>query len=291
MKPGVTSNNAEQIRDYKLSADKTELFIFTLCHQHTGANLDGPALEIRVTSPQEDMIRIQAVHFKGDRKKYVKFDLDDRQLPLEYAEDEENITVTSGKTSLVIKKTVPCSFTYYYDGRKLTEIGSRYGTAMLSFMDTPEGPFMRGQLQVDVGENIYGLGERFTPFVRNGQNVEIWNEDGGTSTEISYKNIPFYLSSNNYGVLVNEAGPVSFEVCSESVTKVQFSVPGQRLDFIVIGAPDRKGVLSRYTALAGRPALPRPGPSVFGSAPPSLRITTKRPSPVLSTACTSAIFL
>lgn len=256
LKPGVSTHNCEQIRDHKLSADKKELRLFILDHRRTGANLDGPALELTVTAPQADMIRIQAVHFKGDRKKYVKFDINDLSLPLDYVEDSETITVASGKTSLVIKKTTPCSFTYYYDGKKLTQIGSRYGTAMLSFMDTPEGPFMRGQLQVDVGEKIYGLGERFTPFVRNGQNVEIWNEDGGTSTEISYKNIPFYLSSNNYGVLVNEAGPVSFEVCSESVTKVQFSVPGQRLDFIVIGAPDRKGVLSRYADLTGHPALP-----------------------------------
>ena len=115
---------------------------------------------------------------------------------------------------------------------------------------------MRGQMQVDVGEKLYGLGERFTPFVKNGQVVDMWNEDGGTSSEISYKNIPFYLSNRNYGVLVNEAGPVSFEVCSEAVTKVQFSVPGQRLDYVVLGAPDRKGVLTRYTALTGRPALP-----------------------------------
>ena len=63
MKPGVKSCNAEQIRDYRLSADKTEFYIFTLCHQYTGANLDGPALEIRVTSPQPDMIRLQTVHF------------------------------------------------------------------------------------------------------------------------------------------------------------------------------------------------------------------------------------
>ena len=256
MKPGVKSNNAEQIRDCRLSADGTELLIFTLCHQYTGANLDGPALEIRVTSPQEDMIRLQTVHFKGDRRKYRKFDIDDRRLPLAYAEDENSITVTSGRTSLVIAKTIPCSFTYLYDGKKITAIGDFSGRPMLSYMDTPEGPFMRCQLEVDVGEKIYGMGERFTPFVRNGQVVDIWNEDGGTSSEISYKNIPFYLSSRNYGVLVNEAGPVSFEVCSEAVTKVQFSVPGQRLDFIVIGAPDRKGVLERYTALVGRPALP-----------------------------------
>ena len=256
LKPSVTAYNCEQIRDYRLSSDGCALTLFALPHRNTGPCLDSTALELKVTSPQPDMIRVQAVHFKGDRKKYAKFQIEDLRLPLDNQEDETAITVTSGKTSLVITKTIPCSFTYYYDGQYLTQIGSRYGTALLSYIETPEGNFMRGQLQVDVGEKIYGLGERFTPFVRNGQVVEMWNEDGGTSTEISYKNIPFYLSSRNYGVLVNEAGPVSFEVCSEMVTRVQFSIPGQRLDFIVIGAPDRKGVLSRYASLAGRPALP-----------------------------------
>ncbi len=51
-------------------------------------------------------------------------------------------------------------------------------------------------------KKVYGLGERFTPFVRNGQTVDIWNEDGGTCTEISYKSIPFYITNRNYGVLV-----------------------------------------------------------------------------------------
>ena len=47
-------------------------------------------------------------------------------------------------------------------------------------------------LAIDVDEYIYGLGERFTPFVKNGQTVEMWNEDGGTASEIAYKNIPSY---------------------------------------------------------------------------------------------------
>ena len=34
------------------------------------------------------------------------------------------------------------------------------------------------QLAIDVDECIYGLGERYTPFVKNGQMVEMWNEDG-----------------------------------------------------------------------------------------------------------------
>ena len=103
---------------------------------------------------QEDMIRLQTIHFKGDRRKYRKFELDDRRLPLEYAEDEGVITVTSGKTSLVITKAIPCRFTYLYDGKKITGIGDFAGRPMLSYMATPEGPFMRGQLEVDVGEKI-----------------------------------------------------------------------------------------------------------------------------------------
>ena len=53
---------------------------------------------------------------------------------------------------------------------------------------------------------MYGLGERFTPFVKNGQSVESWNEDGGTSSDQAYKNIPFYLTQPGYGVLVNHPG-------------------------------------------------------------------------------------
>lgn len=256
MKPGVTTCNCEQIREVRLSADRTELYLFVVPYRREERSMDGPAQELTISSPQPDMIRLQTVHFKGDRRKMPKFELDDQRCPLEVSETGDEITVVSGSIRLVIRKKNPCSFTYYYGDRKLTSIGNRYGSSMLSYVSTPEGPFMRCQLQVDVGEKLYGMGERFTPFVKNGQTVEMWNEDGGTSSELSYKNIPFYLSNRDYGVLVNDPGPISFEVCSEAVTKVQFSVPGQRLDYIVIGGPDRKGVLTRYTALTGRPSLP-----------------------------------
>jgi len=256
MKPGYVSYNAEQIREVRISPDHRQVYLFIVPYRKDERSMDGPVLEVTVTSPMEDMIRLQTVHFKGDRKKKPKYDLDDRKVPMHVEDDGENLTIASGETRLEIHKKNPCSLCYFYQNQPLTQIGERFGSPMLSYISTPEGPFMRCQLQVDVGEKIYGLGERFTPFVRNGQVVDIWNEDGGTSSEISYKNIPFYLSSRNYGVLVNEAGPVSFEVCSEAVTKVQFSVPGQRLDYIVIGAPNRKGVLERYTALTGRANLP-----------------------------------
>ncbi len=36
--------------------------------------------------------------------------------------------------------------------------------------------FMLNELSLGVGETVYGLGERFGPFVKNGQSVSIWNQ-------------------------------------------------------------------------------------------------------------------
>ena len=114
---------------------------------------------------------------------------------------------------------------------------------------------MHEQLDLGVGELIYGLGERFGPLVKNGQSVDIWNADGGTSSEQAYKNVPFYLSNRGYGVLVNDPGHVSFEIGSEAVERVQFSVAGEELEYFVIAGPTPKDVLERYTALTGRPPI------------------------------------
>lgn len=115
--------------------------------------------------------------------------------------------------------------------------------------------YMLAQLDLGVHEKLYGLGERFGPFVKNGQTVDIWNEDGGTSSELAYKNIPFYLSSNRYGVFVRHAGKVSFELQSERTTRVNISVPGQELEYFVVYGSTPKEVLRRYTTLTGQPSL------------------------------------
>jgi alpha-D-xyloside xylohydrolase len=255
LKPGVQRYNCEQIRGVTVAPDKTSVQLFAVKYRQDERSMDGPAMELTVSSPQPDILRLQAVHFKGGRRKMPAFALSDAACPLDVQETAEAVTVTSGETALRITKR-PCSFTYTCRGQVITRVGDRYGSPLLSYMTTPDGAYMRAQLDVDVGEKVYGLGERFTPFVKNGQTVDIWNEDGGTSSEISYKNIPFYITNRGYGVLVNDSGPVSFEVCTESVTRVQFSVPGEKLDYMVIGGGDMKAVLRNYTALAGRPALP-----------------------------------
>ena len=129
----------------------------------------------------------------------------------------------------------------------------------MAYMQTVDrGNHVVEQLSLGVGECVYGLGERFTAFVKNGQVVEITNKDGGTASEQAYKNIPFYLTNRGYGVLVNETGPVSFEIASEKVARVQFSIEGESLEYFLIHGPTPKDILRKLTTLTGRPALPPP---------------------------------
>jgi alpha-D-xyloside xylohydrolase len=51
---------------------------------------------------------------------------------------------------------------------------------------------------------------------------------------------------------------VEFEIATEYVSQVQFSVPGESLDYYFFYGPDPKDVLDKYTRLAGRPAVPPP---------------------------------
>ena len=251
--PGVEIADCVQIREVKIERDR--VYLYAVPYFQDDRAMGGPVLELFLSSPQPDILRTQVYHFMGSAKKEPRFELNECSQPLDVQEFEGGLSIRSGKTELRITKR-PASFTYYYEGKFLTRVGDRFGHAMLSTVKTPEGPFMRCQLDLDIGEKVYGLGERFTPFVKNGQVVDMWNEDGGTCSEIAYKNIPFYMTNRGYGVLVNSSDKVSFEVCSEVVTRMQFSLPGEKLDFLLIGGGDGKTVLQNYTALTGRPALP-----------------------------------
>ena len=125
-----------------------------------------------------------------------------------------------------------------------------------NYPQDPNRTYIREQLKTDIGECIYGFGEKFTPFVKNGQVVEIWNSDGGTCSDQSYKNIPFYISSKSYGVFVNSSDKVSFEVNSDTVSKVTFTQPGEELEYFIIGGENLEDVLKHYTDLTGKPSLP-----------------------------------
>jgi alpha-D-xyloside xylohydrolase len=106
-------------------------------------------------------------------------------------------------------------------------------------------------------ERIYGLGEKFTGLDKRGQEVTSWvTQANGVGTERAYKNVPFYLSTRGYGLLVDTYSKVNFRFGSESTLSTAISVQNDTFRFYFVNGPEPKSVIERYTALTGRPHRP-----------------------------------
>lgn len=210
----------------------------------------GPVITVRCFSPMPNVIGVDITHFSGGMPAEPNFALDHvDDVDCEVAVDETTARLVSGELSVSLNRRDPWRMDFHGAGRHLTS-SSPQAMAIINF----EGRhYVREQLDLGVGHHVFGLGERFGPLVKNGHTVDIWNKDGGTSSEQAYKNIPFFLTDAGYGVFVNHPGRVSFEVASESTSRIQFSIESQSLQYFVIYGPTPKAILRRYTKLTGRP--------------------------------------
>ena len=212
--------------------------------------LNLPTFNVDITTPAEGVIRVRAEHWQGATE-YPGFPLNaDEPGNRDYVTVQANgngdgevgvngadVTLTTGGLTAKVVKGAPWNLTFIgEDGKVLTESAgkslgrfklgaesnvtaqpvSEFGVTMDGSARDESDVFIAIQLHLSVGEDVYGLGERFGAYVKNGQSVDIWNEDGGTASEQGYKDIPFYMTSNGYGVLVNNRGHVSFEIGSEN---------------------------------------------------------------------------
>jgi len=107
-------------------------------------------------------------------------------------------------------------------------------------------------------EHLYGFGEQFTEFDVRGQTVEAWvTQPNGAETGHAYKNVPFYLSTNGYGLFVDTTSKVTFDVGDSSVVSHDVTVADDTFSFVFIGAGTFPAILETYTALTGRaPRVP-----------------------------------
>lgn len=229
--------------------------------------LDVSTITTEFTSIRKNVISVRSYHFEAYEKGEPRFELHEDYQPVEVIIGPDEAVMTAGAVAVRVDRK-DFKITFEAEGRELTSIGFRnlgymqYDRKVLTkfpeenYMAADYKPYMMTELSLSPGECVYGLGERFTAFVKNGQVVDCWNEDGGTASQISYKNIPFYMTSKNYGVFVDHSDNVSFEIASEKVENVGFSVPGEEIRYHVIYGKTMKNILETYTDLTGKPALP-----------------------------------
>ena len=250
----VTPVYPSRVDNVSLEPRRIVFDVSTRLEEARWATLEGHMFTVEITSPLPGVLRACVTHHKGRVLRGPAFPLNLQPTELAATETDQEVTVQSGPVGLRIQKK-PWSLEFFEvtTSRVLT----RSPFKGLGLMDKQgHGWFMRDQLTLGVGEQIYGLGERFQAFARTGQVVDMWNADCGTCSDKAYKNVPFFLSSKGYAILVNSSDRVSFEIGTEQVNRAQFAVPGHDLDYFFIHGPSPKQVLERLGALSGRPALP-----------------------------------
>jgi alpha-D-xyloside xylohydrolase len=255
IQPGLSLIHPVQVFDVEQQGNEMVVYAGMKDVRERGNQLDTPLFTLRFFSPQEGVVGVRIEHFQGAVNNGPHYPLNVLQdVKVTMQNTEAFAELKSGNLAVRVTKGLDWALDFLRDGVRIT------GSAVKNNGYVQDGntgnTHMFERLDLGVGETVYGLGERFTALVKNGQTVDTWNRDGGTSTEQSYKNIPFYLTNRGYGVLVNHPECVSFEVGSEKVSKVQFSVAGEYLEYFVIDGPTPKAVLDRYTRFTGRPALP-----------------------------------
>ena len=230
-------------------------------------SLDITVLYLDFTAQGENDIEMKVTHFFGYDNHEPRFELTPHPFEPVTEVTEREAVLKAGELSVHIDRET-CAVSFYagdqfLTGTKFRNIGyMRVNRQPVPLRMEPEyfkqkwDPYMLTELSVRPGETLYGFGERFSPFVKNGQTVNIWHEDGGTASDIGYKDIPFYVSSEGYGVFCDSTGPVSYEVCSEKTGYVGCSVPGEQIRLHVLYGDTPKELMRVYTDLTGKPALP-----------------------------------
>jgi len=254
IKEGIQAHFAACPAEIEQQGDELVVYVPEKPIRHRGDTLNMQLLTVRHSSPMKNVIRVRISHFEGGLDNRPNFPLEcDLSFKPSIRIQEKEAVLESGDLTVSVERGDRWNITFLGGGKPITKNLSRSAGYMLN---NDKQPYIKDELSLSVGELVYGLGERFVPFIKNGQTVDIWNADGGTASEQAYKNIPFYMTNKGYGVFINDPGKVSLEVGSEKTARVQFCVSGEYLEYFIIYGPQPKAVLERYTALTGRPAMP-----------------------------------
>ncbi|KFY47943.1 hypothetical protein V495_01717 [Pseudogymnoascus sp. VKM F-4514 (FW-929)] len=256
-----------------------------------GDTLNKPTITVQLSSPSPGIIAGSAYHFRGVVPKLPRFELfpEPEKGPsslqtgdITHDPESNTVSLSSGSVRAVLNKN-PNSLSISYRSKEndaeLTDLGmsciqyiinppnavpSYPPIASTTIADpyyrgppiTSRRPHMAVSFGLQVGELVYGLGERFGPFAKNGQHIELWNEDAGTASPYAYKNVPFYLTNRGYGVFFDHSDGLSVEIQNEKLAKVQVSVQGEEVRWYIIYGPTPKEILAKYAKLTGRSPLP-----------------------------------
>ena len=174
------------------------------------------------------------------------------------------ITAETARLKLIFRKC-PWEMRVELDGEILTmeqirdhNVDQKYKAVPVGFTTDEAGQVINTfeTMYLYADEAFYGFGEKFNSFNKRGQRVTVWQRDAqSTNSDISYKGMPYFMSSSGYSILLNTFTRTHFNMGATSGVSYTMETEDPCLDYYMFCNRDYKGLLRDYTALSGRSAM------------------------------------
>ena len=179
-------------------------------------------------------------------------------------EDDLFITAKTDRLKLSFRKC-PWEMRIELDGELLTleqikdhNVDQKYKAIPVGFTRDSSGKVLNvfETMYLYSDEQFYGFGEKFDSFDKRGKTVTVWQRDAqSTNSDISYKGMPYFMSSAGYSVLMNTFTRTHFNMGASSGVSYTMEAEDPVLDYYMFCNRDPKGLIRDYTALSGRSAM------------------------------------
>ncbi|RMH96357.1 MAG: DUF5110 domain-containing protein [Calditrichaeota bacterium] len=176
-------------------------------------------------------------------------------VPLDYAEDDSTLTLSSSRITLIIEKS-PCRLVVLDKaGNVINKDDPGMGIGW-------DGKEVRCWKTISPEERFFGLGEKTGNVNKRGREYVMWNSDTpGYSNQADplYQSIPFFIGlreGNAYGIYLNNSYRTTFNMGAGNRRYYSFSADGGNLDYFFIYGPEIPRVVQLYSELTGKMPLP-----------------------------------
>ena len=221
-------------------------------------------VEIMLCSPKIFRLRMTAVTPFPDTETFMVVKKDWPPVNFSLEEDEETMHIKTAALTIAVRKN-PCQLQVFDPSGQTVFSQHIYGhhrvfypVFPLGFLQTEDGKtFVYESVDLAPDEHIFGLGEKFSALDKRGQRVTCWQTDTTlTTTDRSYKNIPFFMTTAGYGIFINTSYRIHYEMGSESFVSYSFLIEDSKLEYYFIFGPSFKEIIFDYTEITGKSPLP-----------------------------------
>ena len=221
---------------------------------------------VKLTFPSQTCLRLRMYPGGEERPGNPVFDLP-AAAKVTAEEDDLFFNVRTERLTLRLRKC-PWEMTVELDGELLTReqikdhnVDQKYKAIPVGFTTDETGRVVNvfETMYMYCDEAFFGFGEKFNSFNKRGQKVTVWQRDAqSTNSDVSYKGMPYFVSSSGYSVLMNTFTRTHFNMGATSGVSYTMEAEDDCLDYYLFCNRDPKGLLRDYTGLTGRSKMNPP---------------------------------